>query len=146
MKNIKYLSAILVSFSILTACNTNAKLKQEGVEKAIKEFVDFNNTSDIVHRIRILEVLETDQISQFSENEATCIVTLKAKVVNPRWGNPVTENDYKEEELKIKLIFKKDIDNNWVLTSTEKVSNANWYDDYLSKLIQQSQNLNIVAQ
>ena len=146
MKKPKYLPALIFSLIVFMACNTNSKLEQVSIEGALREFITFNNASENAVKLSILEVLNTEQVSQFSENEASCIATLKAKVANPRWGHALTENDYKEEELKIKLIFKKNVDNNWVLTSTEKVSNDRWYNNYMNKLIEQSQNLNIVAQ
>jgi len=78
------------------SCKSNFKLSQEKAEEAVKSYLLMRPA---YLKYGILEVRDFDQLSQFSDNEAT---------INAR-----TYDDY----IVLKFTFKKNIDNKWVLTS-----------------------------
>ena len=145
MKNLKQLSVFLFSLLILTAWKTDSKLKPLGIEKAVKEFMAFNNSSANAPRLSILEMQKIDTIHQVSEKKATCWVKFKAKLQN--MDSPGGK-DLAEAELNVEFEFAKSADNKWILTFPIKAATKviRWQQDNFSAFMEQSQHLSILAQ
>jgi hypothetical protein len=124
---------IFISF-IISSCNTNDVLKQESVDSAIKEFVSTHDAPGSATYKGIFSdsaVKSVEPVKQYSRSEAVAVGHLIYS--NERISNyPI--------DLKLRFIFRKTLDNKWMLTSFENTS------DYGGLFTQDNGHLNIKAQ
>lgn len=114
-----------------------------GIEKAMGLFVAFNNTSENAARIKILRVIMINWINQISRTQATCSVLFKARIATPGSG---TDNKSVEGELTANFQFGKNAGDEWILTGVMSTSKIKANNDYLTKFIEQAQNLKFRAE
>lgn len=121
----KYLTIGFFLILCLTSCDSNKKLNQSDAERTLKEFVkthpsggydgcQFNENS----------IASIEPVSQFSETEASAIVQLTCG-------------------LKLTFIFRKNIDNKWILMN---IPRGDYSIGVTRTLIMPNQNINMVAQ
>jgi hypothetical protein len=113
---------------------SNRKLSQDNAEKAIKAFASTHRLGPIIGAgatcsFNVQSIASIEPVSQFSDTEATSIVTIPC-------GN----------SLAFKVVFQKDIDNRWFLTKLEQVQGRGWYNQYEADWIRQAHNLKVPAQ
>jgi hypothetical protein len=105
--------AFLIGLFLISSCDTNDVLKQNSADNAIKEFVsthDAPGSEDYKGAFNDSSIKAIDPVKQYSKTEAAAIAHLTYK--NDRMSNfPI--------ELKLVFIFRKTLDNKWVLTSFE---------------------------
>lgn len=128
----QFLIGIIIAFTIF-GCNTNSKLSQENSEKAIKEFLNKKN-----EYFQINSIKEFGKINQFTDNEASTTVVFEESHTSLWTGD-------KTEEIQIKCIFKKNVDNKWMFTNIKPITHFNdWKGFYIwTKSVQ---DMNIIAQ
>jgi hypothetical protein len=124
----------LIAVLFACACNTNSVLRQESVDNAIKEFVSTHDAPGSEAYKGIFSdssVASVEPVRQLSKTEAMAIGHLT--YTNERISNyPI--------ELKLRFIFRKTLDNKWILTSYENTS------DYGGLFTKDNGHLNIAAQ
>jgi len=137
MKTINFILGTILIIMSLFSCKSNQKLNQESAEKAIKEFISVSNPN--ANYLRLNSVKNFGPVSQFSDNEANSIVTIDYSSRNALYGNSIND------EFQVKCIFRKNVDNKWILTSIEPITQfIDWPGFH--KWIRNSQNMNIIAQ
>jgi starvation-inducible outer membrane lipoprotein len=134
-KNILLFTTLFVM--MLSSCKTNSKLNQENASKAIKEFVSTSNPNK--DYLRLNSVKNIGNLSQFSDNEANSIVTIDY-TTKSAWDGSIENGEFQ-----LKCIFNKNVDNKWILTSIEPITNFNDWPGFY-KWVRNSQNMNIIAQ
>ena len=119
---------------LISSCDTNDVLKQDSVDSAIKEFVSSHDAPGSATYKGIFSdsaVKSVEPLKQYSKTEATAMAHLIYS--NERISNyPI--------DLKLRFIFRKTLDNKWMLTSFENTS------DYGGLFTQDNGHLNIKAQ
>lgn len=136
MKKITIFLATTIIIMSLLSCKQNAKLNQEGVDKAFKELLEISNPN--AEYFQVNSINQIGPISQFSDNEASSIMQVD-------YSTPSVDRGMVNGAFQVKCLFKKNIDNKWLLTSIEAIThNNNWMGYY--SWIRKSQNLNIIAQ
>jgi len=124
----------LIVTLLISSCDTNDVLKQESVNNAIKEFVsthDAPGSEAYKGAFNDSSVKAIEPLKQYSKAEAATIAHLT--YTNERISNfPI--------DLKLRFIFRKTLDNKWVLTSFENTS------DYGGLYTSDNGHLNIRAQ
>ena len=119
---------------VATSCSTNDVLKQESVNSAIKEFTESHEapgSEAFKGTFSDTAVKSVEPVKQFSKTEAVAIGHIIYS--NERISNfPI--------ELKLRFIFRKTLDNKWILTSFENTS------DYGGLYTKDNGHLNIRAQ
>ena len=127
----------VVAVLFFGACDSNRKLSQDNAEKAIKGYASTHQTGAPVDYLganncffNVQSIASIERLSQFSDTEATSVVTLKCGGVGT---------------LRFKFVFQKDVDNRWFLMKIQSVEGdspsggiANW--------IARNQNLKVLAQ
>lgn len=102
---------LLVGLFLISSCDTNPILKQASVDNAIKEFVsthDAPGTEDYKGIFDDSSIKAIEPVKQYSKTEAMAIAHLIYK--NERMSHfPI--------ELKLVFVFRKTLDNKWVLTA-----------------------------
>ena len=124
---------LLLLFITIVSCKSN-RLKQDNVEKAIKEFVS-NNSVNVTWQVNPFDansISSIEPISQFTENEANTIVHFKFK------------DSWTKENLVLKFNFKKDLDNKWFLTSVVEVSGVG--SSAMQSLLEKWENTSLLTQ
>jgi len=135
MRNRVYVAFLLLIVVLLvSACDRNKVLRQESVNDAIKEFVATHEApgSDTYKgTFDDSSVVSVDPVQQYAKTEAVTIAHLTYK--NERISNfPI--------DLKLRFIFRKTLDNKWILTSFQNTS------DYGGLYTSDNGHLNIAAQ
>ena len=105
-KPVVLLSALLA----LVSCGDSAKLSQSEAENAIRFFIAKNSYRHLGRRATFKQetlIYSTEPIRQFNEAEASTVVHFNAK------------DAYAKENLALKFIFKRDLNDQWVLTAVE---------------------------
>ena len=131
-----YLGVIAVLF--IGACESNKKLSQDKAEKAITAFASSHSVSPIPGAERyygtcsfnVQSIAGIESLSQFSDSEATTIVSLKCE----------------RGALAFKFVFQKDIDKRWFLTKFEPVGNRSYTMGIENSMIAPNQNLKVLVQ
>jgi hypothetical protein len=131
--------AIVVLF--LGACYSKKKLSQDNAEKAIRQVIPTltRNSADIWRLdqcFNLQSIVSIGPVRQFSETEATSMVPFKCKLEN---GRPFG----------LKFVFKKNMDNKWLLTNLACPESFNGYGcDHtgVGIWVEHNQNLSVVAQ
>ena len=141
-RSVTILTAIIIASFFLTNCGSNTnevtstidsvvtkeiakpededtRLKQESAEKAINELIS-NHPITLYGNQFLSRIISISTLNQFSENEANCYVD-----IDVMYG------------LKLNFVFKKNIDNKWILTAIETAEKGVMagpsYDDWLKK-------------
>jgi len=126
--------ALLFGLFVISSCDTNNVLKQNSVNNAIKEFVsthDAPGSEDYKGTFDDSSIKAIEPVKQYSKTEAAAIAHLTYK--NDRMSHfPI--------ELKLVFIFRKTLDNKWVLTSFENTK------DFGGLFTKDNGHLNIRAQ
>ncbi len=134
MNRINIFFAFLIMVVFACACNTNSVLRQESVDSAIKEFVsthDAPGSETYKGAFSDSSVRSVEPVRPLSKTEAMAIAHIT--YTNERISNfPI--------ELKLRFIFRKTLDNKWVLTAYENTS------DYGGLFTKDNGHLNIIAQ
>ncbi len=116
----------LILTSCIVSCSTNNKLNQEDAVKTIKEFLSKNPPPIYEGTFSVTSI---EAVSQFTENEASIIV-----------HNSISP------PIDLKIIFKKNMDNKWVLNSIDEINNSGISPRGFHKWINNNQNLNFIVQ
>jgi len=128
----------------LSDSDSNKKLSQDNAEKAIKTFASTNSADSILNvgwsgkcSFNVQSIAKIEQVSQFSDNEATSVMALKCPYDS--LGRPFTLN--------LQFVFKKDVENRWFLTKIDNVVRDRWGSDYApSEWVAKNQNLRVPVQ
>lgn len=118
----------------LVACDGNKKLNQTNAEAAIKEVASNHVVSSfgMWERERCFNapsIAKIEQLSQFSETEASSVVTFKC-----------------DQPFGLKFVFRKNTDGKWILTGLEPRNDYEGRNGHITAMVQANQNLNVVAQ
>lgn len=121
---------------VFCSCNTNTKLKQESAEQVIKTFVRNNPYTSHLGwgqqgTFEVSSITVIEPVSQFSETEAEVITNFNFR------------DAFAGSTLKLKFIFKKNMEKQWILTT---VSGVNGVGSVISQKSPDWQNLSILAQ
>jgi len=122
----------LVILALLLACNSNKKLLQENAEKGIREFFTTYGTNDVpgtACAFDLPSLVAIDSLTQYTETEASTIVRVKCA----------------SSALPVKFLFRKNIDNKWVLASVSPVEGSR-YTTGFEQMLQPYQAMNRVVQ
>lgn len=113
---------ILFTTVFLLSCTSKKKLEQKSAEAAINEFVNANTFSLGSYKaFNASSIASIEPISQFSETEATTVVRFHYR------------DDWTKEDLTLKFIFNKTIEDAWILNSVIPVAGIG--SDRLAKRI-----------
>jgi len=119
---------------LISSCDTNQVLKQESVDSAIKEFVSSHDAPGSEAYKGVFSdsaVKSIEPVKQYSKTEAAAMAHLRYS--NERISNyPI--------DLKLRFLFRKTLDEKWMLTSFENTS------DYGGLYTKDNGHLNIRAQ
>ena len=143
MKKALFILYVLSGF-VLASCSGNKKLDQDNSAKAIYNFFaqhpftesyrDYDEQGDINTK----HITTIEPLSQFSDKEASTVVTFDYKV-----------SKY-HPYLKLKFIFQRNVDKHWILSTMTLIdgldSERGGSNRDLAEYIQKAHDLNIVAQ
>lgn len=133
-----YMGAIAVLF--VGACDSNKKLSQDNAEKAIRQALPTlsGGSADIWGLNRCFNpqsIVSIQPVNQFSETEATSIVSFKCDVETRPFG--------------LRFVFKKNVDKKWQLSNLACAEGFEGYGCDHSGVqiwVQHNQNLSVIAQ
>ena len=145
----EYMQRIFCSVGVIAvlffgACDSNKKLSQDNAEKAIKAVASTHTGTHFGMSdpdcgygrqmgrekcFNVQSIATINPLSQFSETEATSLVTFKCK-----------------DTFALKFMFQKDIDNRWFLTKLGFVEGSDDSCGQVREMIQNNQNLKVLAQ
>lgn len=122
---------------------SNRKLSQDNAEKAIKGFASTNPSANPIATMgtgrgtvvgcffNVQSIAKIEQLSQFSDTEATSVVTSKCGEVGT---------------IRFEFVFKKDIDNRWFLVKIQFVQGEIGSQGEADWINRRNQNLKVFAQ
>lgn len=123
------------------ACNSNKKLTQGSAETAIRQVMPTLKTSSadlwkLDRCFNVQSIVDIGPVQQFSETEATATVPFKCQLEN---GRPFG----------LKFVFKKNMDNRWLLTNLacpEKFDGYGCDHTGVQVWVDHNQNISVIAQ